>query len=62
MLVGAAAPLAVDGPRVTRMLHEFDFIKPVEWKEMAPLMDGARHNSSPLHLDETVLKPCAAAP
>jgi hypothetical protein len=44
------------------MLHEFDFIKPVEWKEMAPLMDGARHNSSPLHLDETVLKPCAAAP
>ena len=40
MLVGPDASLALEGRRVTHMVHEWDFYKPVGWQSMHPLMDG----------------------
>eukprot|EP00966_Prymnesium_polylepis_P001393 32060-Prymnesium_polylepis.1 len=40
MLVGVDAPLALEGERVTHVVHEWDFYKPVGWPSMAPILDG----------------------
>jgi hydroxymethylglutaryl-CoA synthase len=40
MLVGADAPLALEGPRRTHMAHAWDFHKPVGWPSMGPITDG----------------------
>ena len=40
MLIGPDAPLAFEGARVSRMINEWDFYKPVGWPSMAPLIDG----------------------
>ena len=40
MLVGTDAPLALMDHRITRVLDEWDFYKPVGWPSMAPIMDG----------------------
>ena len=40
MLVGADAPLALEGRRHTHMAHEWDFYKPVGWPSMGPIVDG----------------------
>ena len=40
MLVGPDAPLALEGGRVTRILDEWDFYKPVGWPSMGPIVDG----------------------
>ena len=34
MLVGANAPLALEGQRHTHMVHAWDFYKPVGWPSM----------------------------
>ena len=40
MLVGADAPLALEGRRRTHMAHAWDFHKPVGWPSMGPIIDG----------------------
>ena len=40
MLVGADAPLALEGRRRTHMAHAWDFYKPVGWPSMGPIIDG----------------------
>ena len=40
MLVGPDAPLALEGKRVTHMVHEWDFYKPVGWQSVHPIVDG----------------------
>ena len=40
MLVGADAPLALEGRRQTHMAHAWDFYKPVGWPSMGPIIDG----------------------
>ena len=40
MLVGADAPLALEGQRRTHMAHAWDFYKPVGWPSMGPIIDG----------------------
>ena len=40
MLVGADAPLALEGRRRTHMAHAWDFYKPVGWPSMGPVIDG----------------------
>lgn len=40
MLVGANAPLALEGQRHTHMVHAWDFYKPVGWPSMGPIVDG----------------------
>ena len=40
MLVGPHAPLALEGPRVTRVLNEWDFYKPIGWPSMSPIING----------------------
>ncbi|MDC0525426.1 KR domain-containing protein [bacterium] len=40
MLVGADAPLALEGKRVSHIVHEWDFYKPVGWPVMGPILDG----------------------
>jgi len=40
MLVGANAPLALEGQRHTHMVHAWDFYKPVGWPSMGPIIDG----------------------
>ena len=40
MLVGADAPLALEGRRRTHMAHAWDFHKPVGWPSMGPIVDG----------------------
>ena len=40
MLVGADAPLALEGRRQTHMAHAWDFYKPVGWPSMGPILDG----------------------
>ena len=39
MLVGADAPLALEGRRHTHVAHEWDFYKPVGWPTMGPIVD-----------------------
>jgi 3-hydroxy-3-methylglutaryl CoA synthase len=40
MLVGANAPLHLEGQRHTHMVHAWDFYKPVGWPSMGPIVDG----------------------
>ena len=40
MLVGADAPLALEGRRRTHMAHAWDFYKPVGWPSIGPIIDG----------------------
>ena len=40
MLVGANAPLHLEGQRHTHMVHAWDFYKPVGWPSMGPIIDG----------------------
>ena len=40
ILVGADAPLALEGDRISRMLPEWDFYKPTGWPSMGPIVDG----------------------
>ena len=36
MLVGADAPLALEGARTQALINEWDFYKPIGWPSMAP--------------------------
>ena len=40
MLVGPDAPLALEAGRVSHIVHEWDFYKPVGWPTMGPIVDG----------------------
>ena len=40
MLVGADAPLALEGERVSHFVNVWDFYKPVGWHMMEPIVDG----------------------
>ena len=40
MLVGPDAPLALEAGRVSHIVHEWDFYKPVGWPTMGPIIDG----------------------
>lgn len=42
MLIGPNAPLSMEGKRVSHMIDEWDFYKPIGWPSMGPLMDGQR--------------------
>ena len=59
VLVGPRAPLVMQTPRVSCVLDEWDFYKPVGWPSMGPIIDGP--HSKQVYYDCLVRLPAAHA-